>query len=247
MSVTLVIPARYGSKRFPGKPLALINGKPLIQYVYELASRTKLVDRVIVATDDPRIFDKVKSFEGDVVMTSDKNRTGGDRLAEVAEKIDSDIFVNLQGDEIPANPAFIDGLIEAFQKEPGLEMATLKKEITSVAELSDPNLVKVVTDIYGFAIYFSRFPIPYVRDSSSHDKISPGTFYKHLGIYIYRKDPLIEFSRMHTGFLEEAEKLEQLRFIEMGHRIKVFETDCVSYRVDTQEDLEEANKMLGGR
>lgn len=247
MDVTLVIPARYGSKRFPGKPLALINGKPLIEYVYGLASRAKLVDKVIVATDDPRIFNKVQSFHGNVVMTSDKNRTGGDRLAEVAGGIDSDIFVNLQGDEIPADPAFIDGLVEAFQREPDLEMATLKKEISSMAELSDPNLVKVVTDIYGFAIYFSRSPIPYIRDSSGYDKIPPKTFYKHLGIYIYRRDPLIEFSKMPTGLLEEAEKLEQIRFLEMGRRIKVYETDIGSYRIDTQGDLEKAAKMLGVR
>lgn len=245
MGVTLIIPARYGSKRFPGKPLALINGKPLIQYVYELAASAKHVDKVIVATDDRRILNKVESFGGNCLMTSDKNRTGGDRLAEAAETIDSDIFVNLQGDEIPTDPAFIDGLVEAFQKESGLEMATLKKEINSMAEVSNPNLVKVVTDANGFAIYFSRSPIPYVRDFSVYDRIPPKTFYKHLGIYIYRKDPLIEFSRMPTGMLEDMEKLEQLRFIEMGHRIKVYETDCDSCRIDTQEDLEEASKMLG--
>lgn len=245
MGVTLVIPARYGSKRFPGKPLASIGGRPLIQHVYALALKARLVKEVIVATDDQRILDKVKSFGGNALMTSDKSRTGGDRLAEVAGRIDSEIYVNLQGDEVPSDPAFIDGLIEAFQREPGLEMATLKREMNSMSDVTNPNLVKVVTDIDGFAVYFSRSPIPCIRDLSDHERIPAKTYYQHLGIYIYRKGPLIEFSKMPTGLLEDSEKLEQLRFIEMGHRIKVYETEYDSCRVDTQDDLEEAAKRLG--
>lgn len=237
--VAVIIPARYGSSRFPGKPLVPIRSKPLIQWIYEAASKSGLVQRVIVATDDERVHDAVKGFGGEVIMTSSRPRTGSDRCAEVAERLDEGIIVNLQSDELLRGPEMLDELIQMAIMEPAIKMATLKKEITSPDELWNRNVVKVVTDNHDDALYFSRSPIPHIRERalSREEGLPPKTFYKHLGIYVYRRDFLLLFSTLPTTMLEELEKLEQLRAIESGFKIKLKETGHESYRIDTPADL----------
>lgn len=237
----VIIPARYGSSRFPGKPLAALNSKPLIQWIYEAVNKSTLVNRVVVATDDINIYNAVAGFGGNVVITSSKPRTGSDRCAEVAEKSEEDIVINLQADEILSGHEMIDELVSMLIEDTAVGMGTLKKEINSSDELIDKNVVKVVTDINDFALYFSRSPIPHIRDkrADEDDSIPAGTFYKHLGIYAFRKDFLLQFSALPTTRLEDLEKLEQLRAIEHGFRIKVKETGYKSYRVDTPEDLKQ--------
>ena len=241
----VIIPARYGSTRFPGKALVSIQSKPLIQWIYESAASSKIVNRVIIATDDMRIYEAVKGFGGDVIMTSSKLRTGSDRCAEIAQKLEEEIIINLQADEILNGSEMFDELINSMIKDPSVRMGTLKREITSPEELWDRNVVKVVTDNDDYAIYFSRSPIPYIRDRilSEKEGLPEKTFYKHLGIYVYRRDFLLLFSSLPTTRLEDLEKLEQLRAIESGYRIKVKETWHVSYRVDTPEDLLKINKL----
>lgn len=241
MKIIAIIPARYASTRFPGKPLASINGKPLIQHVWERVSKSKSLKRIIVATDDERIFKKVKEFGGEGWMTLSNHATGTDRISEVAKNIDADIIVNVQGDEPLIEPDVIDEAVKPFINNPEILMATLKTRITNNEELKDPNVVKVVTDINGFALYFSRFPIPYVRDTVSQP--SPA-HYKHIGIYVYKKDFLLKFAQMKPTLLEEAEKLEQLRALENGYKIKVVETEYNSIGVDTEEDLERVKEIL---
>lgn len=238
--VAVIIPARYGSSRFPGKPLASIRSKPLIQWTYEAASQSRLVQRVMVAADDERIHAAVRGFGGEVIMTSSRPRTGSDRCAEVAEKLDEEIIVNLQSDEILKGPEMLDELIQMMIREPAIKMATLKKEITSPDELWDRNVVKVVTDNHDDALYFSRSPIPYIRDRglSREEGLLPlKTFYKHLGIYAYRRDFLLLFNTLPSTKLEDLEKLEQLRAVEAGFKIRVQETGYDSYRIDTPADL----------
>jgi len=235
----VIIPARYGSTRFPGKALMPIRSRPLIRWVYEVASKSRFAKRVIVATDDERIEGAVKDFGGEVIVTSSRPRTGSDRCAEVAEKLHEDIIVNLQSDELLSGPEMLDELIQVAISDPSIKMATLKKEITSPEELWDRNVVKVVTDNHDYALYFSRSPIPYIRDRglNREGELPPGTFYKHLGIYAYRRDFLLLFSTFPATRLEELEKLEQLRALEYGFKIKVKETGYESYRIDTPEDL----------
>lgn len=261
MKIIAIIPARYASTRFPGKPLASINGKPLIQHVWERVSKSKSLKRIIVATDDERIFKKVKEFGGEGWMTLSNHATGTDRISEVAKNIDADIIVNVQGDEPLIEPDVIDEAVKPLMNISEILMATLKTRITNNEEFKDPNVVKVVTDINGFALYFSRFPIPYVRDSSQwsvvsgqeKNKFAPcplplaPIFYKHIGIYVYKKDFLLKFAQMKPTLLEEAEKLEQLRALENGYKIKVVETDYNSIGVDTPEDLEKVKKILDAR
>lgn len=246
--VAVIIPARYGSSRFPGKPLASIRSKPLIQWIYETASKSKFVQRVMVATDDERIDDAVKGFGGEVIMTSSRPRTGSDRCAEIAEKLDEEIIVNLQSDELLKGPEMLDELIQMLIIEPAIKMGTLKKEITSPDELWDRNVVKVVTDNHDDALYFSRSPIPHIRDRalSKEERLPPKTFYKHLGIYAYRRDFLLLFNTLPTTRLEDLEKLEQLRAIESGFKIKLKETGYESYRIDTPEDLERITQLAMG-
>jgi len=235
--VVVVIPARYGSTRFEGKPLADIGGKPMIQHVYERSLQAGLVDEVIVATDDPRILKAVQAFGGGAIMTSERHRCGTDRIAEVAEKIDADIIVNVQGDEPLISPGAIDQAIRPLTEDNDLKMCTLMKKITDVKEFPDPNVVKVVTDKRGYALYFSRSQIPYPRN--------PAYFkgYKHLGVYVYRKEFLLEFARMDQTPLEKTESLEQLRALENNVRIKVIETPYNSISVDTPADLEKIRKL----
>jgi len=241
MNITAIIPARYASTRLPGKPLLDIAGKPMVQHVYERAQRAELVSRVIVATDDRRIFDAVGRFGGKAVMTSESHKSGTDRLAEVAKGLDSDIIVNIQGDEPLIEPGMIDEAIRPLMEDNSIAMGSLKAEIRDEMELNNPNVVKVVVDRNGFALYFSRYPIPYIRDDSPLSLLT-GRF-KHVGLYVYRREFLLEYAGMPQTPLEEAEKLEQLRALENGYRIKVPTTRYQSIGVDTEEDLERVRRL----
>lgn len=237
--VAVIIPARYGSSRFPGKVLTPVQSRPLIQWVYEAAARSGLVNRVVVATDDTRIHDAVAGFGGEVMMTSARPRTGSDRCAEVAKKMAEEIIINLQADELLKGPEMLDEISSIMTENPAVLMGTLERELTSANELWDRNVVKVVTDHEDYALYFSRSPIPHIRDRvlSEEEGLPAKTFFKHLGIYAYKRDFLLLFSTLPTTRLEDLEKLEQLRAIESGFRIKVKETGHESYRIDTPEDL----------
>ena len=234
-SVTVVIPARYASSRFPGKPLVKLNGKPLIQHVYEQAAACRVVLDVLVATDDDRIKQAVEQFGGRVVMVTGDYRTGTDRVAAVARMFAGEFFVNLQGDEIPLNPELVADLIEPFIQS-GAEMGTLKRVMNSTEDLHNPAVVKVVTDARGYALYFSRAPIPLVRDDPDR-RVVGGLHFVHLGLYMYTKETLLRFTALPTSRLEEAEKLEQLRGLDNGIRIRVWETKHTSLRVDQPEDV----------
>jgi len=240
--VTVVIPARFGSSRFPGKPLADVGGKPLIQRVYECVSAASGISDTLVATDDRRIVDAVKQFGGSAILMDGAFRTGTDRVAAVAARRPGQIFVNLQGDEIMLHPGLLTDLIQAFLASDA-PMGTLKRRLTSAAEVLNPAVVKVVTGVNGDALYFSRAPIPHLRDVPTGD-ISTGLYYIHLGIYIYRREALLRFADLPAGRLEEAEKLEQLRALEHGIPIRVWETEHPSLRVDAPEDLHDAAEKL---
>ena len=243
-TVAVVIPARYASSRFPGKPLALLGGKPMIQQVYERVRAARGITRVVVATDDARIRDCVIGFGGEAVITGGELRSGSDRVAAVAREIPADVYVNLQGDEIPLAPGFLEDLILPFTKSDA-DVGTLKQAITEERELLDPNVVKVITDRHGAALYFSRSPIPYLRDRRAGDSaLVPGLHWKHLGLYIYRAAALAGFATLPSGTLEVTEQLEQLRLLEAGIRIRVWETTHASLRVDTPADLERAEQVL---
>jgi len=249
MKTVIVIPVRYASSRFPGKPLISIGGSPLIRQIWERARESRLAERLIVATDDERIRKAGASFGADVIMTEGEFRTGTDRLAWVAERVLADAYLNLQGDELIQDSKILDDLIASFKAAQPLMMGTLKRAASSPDERKNPNVVKVVTDREGYALYFSRSPIPFHRDpdaapKSDRSDISGAPFYKHLGIYIYRRDLLQQFTRLPTGFLEEHEKLEQLRALENGIRIKVWDTSLDSLRIDTPEDVKVAERFL---
>ncbi|MCA9472406.1 MAG: 3-deoxy-manno-octulosonate cytidylyltransferase [Nitrospirales bacterium] len=239
-SIAVLIPARYGSSRFPGKPLALLDGRPLIQHVYEAAARTSGVSDVRVVTDDERIVRAVRAFGGLVMIVDAPCRTGTDRIAKAAEQVDCPIIVNLQADEIPLHSELLRDLIDPFVAHEGAGMGTLKRRITAQQELEDTALVKVVTDANDQAVYFSRLPIPYVRDTHT-EPLRAFTYYSHLGIYIFRRSTLFQFARLPTGSLEDAEKLEQLRALEHGLSIHVWETKRPSLRIDRPEELESAS------
>jgi 3-deoxy-manno-octulosonate cytidylyltransferase (CMP-KDO synthetase) len=241
-SVTVVIPARFGSSRFPGKPLADLVGKPLIQHVYERAKAVPGIDHTLVATDDVRILDAVKQFGGAALFVDGAFRTGTDRVAAVARQIPGEMFINLQGDEIVMHPGLMTDLIVPFLNS-GAGMGTLKRPLTSAAEAQNPAVVKVVTDSKTNALYFSRAPIPHIRDGSPGD-ISSGLYYIHLGVYIYTRETLLRFAELPTGQLEDAEKLEQLRALEHGLPIKVWETCHPSLRIDTPQDVAYAAAIL---
>lgn len=237
MKVLCVIPARYASTRLPGKPLKDIAGKPMVVRVYERASKAKRVSETLVATDDQRIYDAVLAHGGKAQMTRADHPTGTDRLAEVAaSRPDADLIVNVQGDEPLIDPGLIDQLAVCFEQDRELQMATVKTEISDAAEQKNPNNVKVVTDRDGYALYFSRSLLPYPR----HD----GTpVYKHIGIYAYRRDFLLQYAKMPETPLEHAESLEQLRALENGYRIKVVETSSKFVGVDTEEDLKKVRAI----
>ena len=239
MNILCVIPARYSSTRLPGKPLAMIAGKPMIQHVYERALQAKLPSRVIVATDHDMVKQAVQKFGGNVVMTSAKHPTGTDRLAEVAEKYQAaDVIINEKGDEPLIAPQVIDALAAEFTNNTQLKMATLMTDMAE-KEYQLPDAVKVVTDLNGYALYFSRSLIPYPRKKLSEVKV-----YKHIGIYAYRRDFLLTYAKLTPTPLEQAESLEQLRAQEHGYRIKVLYTKFQSIGVDTPQDLERVNRYF---
>jgi 3-deoxy-manno-octulosonate cytidylyltransferase (CMP-KDO synthetase) len=273
MKVLGVIPARYASTRFEGKALADLLGKPMIQHVYERASRASTLDGVVVATDDQRIFETVRGFEGEVVMTAE-HPTGTDRVAEVAHCADAEIFVNIQGDEPLIEPAMIDEAVEPLLRDaekivtsdklrvppvkPGgekpvtsyssrvtesdIDLATLVHRIGSEEEYLNPNVVKVAVDRAGFAMYFSRSPIPYIKGRRGWGK--DALIYRHVGLYVYRQHALLDFAQMPPTPFETLEGLEQLRFLENGYRMKVVETSYKSVGVDTPEDLTRVRRIM---
>jgi 3-deoxy-manno-octulosonate cytidylyltransferase (CMP-KDO synthetase) len=243
--ISAVIPARYGSTRFEGKPLVDILGKPMIQYVYEGVRQSKLIDEVIVATDDQRIIEAVKSFGGKAIMTSPTHSTGTDRVAEVAKKLKSEIIVNVQGDEPLIN--IIDKAIRPLLADESLQMSTLMTRIEEVRDWLNPHIVKVVVDQKNFALYFSRSPIPFPRDLQigrlesnpfGTNRPLPKRVFKHIGIYVFRRKFLLHFSKMKPTPLEKLEKLEQLRALENGYHIKVNPVNYEPLSVDTPEDLQ---------
>ncbi len=249
MRVTAVIPARYASTRFPGKPLADLCGKPMIQWVCEGTARCALIDQVIVATDDERIVKAVQAFGGTAVMTRADHPTGTDRLAEVAAGLGSELVVNVQGDEPLIDPLMIEAAVHPLLDDPSIPMGTLKTPLTSLEEFHNPNVVKVVTDQRGFALYFSRAPIPYPRDFADQlaSRWRELATAKHVGLYVYRRDFLLAFPQLAPTPLEEQEKLEQLRALEHGQRIFVAETAMGAQGVDTPEDLERVRQFLEKR
>ncbi len=239
--VVVVIPARYESTRLPGKPLADLHGQPMIQRVYERARLTRDVDRVVVATDDERIRAAVDAFGGAVAMTSRGHRTGTDRIAEVAASLDADVIVNVQGDLPLLDPAMVEVAVAPLREDARLPMATIETALLSREELENPNVVKVVTDRDGYALYFSRSPLPYHRDGVAR---GGALGHKHIGLYAYRRDFLLRFAQLAPTPLEQAEQLEQLRALEWGFRSKVVEVAAASIEVDTPADLERARAAL---
>ena len=240
MKVLCVIPARYASTRLPGKPLMDIAGKPMVVRVFERASRAKKVSETLVATDDERILKAVEEFGGKAMLTRADHPTGTDRLAEVAASFpDVDLIINVQGDEPLIEPDLIDELASQFEGDEGLSMATVKTEILDEEEQRNPNNVKVVCDKKGYALYFSRSLMPYPRDGGQ----GGCPVFKHIGIYAYRRDFLLEYAKMEPTPLEKTESLEQLRALENGYRIKVVETKAKFVGVDTAEDLAKVNEI----
>ncbi len=241
--VIAIIPARWASTRFPGKPLVLLCGRPLLQHVWERACRARLVDRVIVATDDMRIAEAAFEFGAEVALTSARHPTGTDRLAEVAGRLKSArIILNVQGDEPDIAPATIDRLVRALQDDPRLGMVTAASPVTEPAEVGHPNVVKVTIDREGRALYFSRSIIPHDRDGSGRVK-----YLRHQGIYGYRRKVLLDFVKWKPTLLEKAEKLEQLRALEHGVSIGVIVVKRGSVGVDAPEDVARAEQVLRGR
>ena len=234
--VAVVIPARYASTRFPGKPLVDIAGKTMIERVYTQARKAKLVDEVLVATDDQRIFDVVQSFSGSVLMTRNDHATGTDRLAEVAAaRLDVDIIVNVQGDEPLIDPATIDSAVRPLLEDESVDMSTIAARITEKEEITSNTVVKVVYGSTGKALYFSRLPIPYYRETKDPQEQN---YFAHIGLYVYRRDVLLRLASLTPTPLEQAEALEQLRALENGISIKVVEVGRRSPAVDRPEDLE---------
>jgi 3-deoxy-manno-octulosonate cytidylyltransferase (CMP-KDO synthetase) len=232
-----IIPARFASTRLMGKPLININGKPMIKRVYEQAKKSNLLNRVIVATDNVKIFNTVNKFGGEAVMTSRKHKSGTDRIGEIlklrkSEMIECEIVVNIQGDEPFIAPENIDKAIEPLIRDKNINVSTLAIQIKNTKDIKDPNIVKVIFNKSGDAIYFSRSPVPYNRD-----KIKNLSYYKHIGLYVYRRNFLEKFIKVKPSKLETAEKLEQLRIIENGEKIRVVLTDIDSHSIDTKNDL----------
>ena len=238
-----IIPARYASTRFPGKPLAMLGGKPVIQHVYEKVAAT--LEAAYVATDDERIYDTVIAFGGKAVMTRKDHKSGTDRIEEAIEKIggDWDVIVNVQGDEPFVAESQLKTICQCFEDE-STQIATLGKAFTSMDAVKNPNSPKIVVDNNGFAMYFSRSVIPFVRGKEEAEWLSHYPFLKHLGIYAYRKDVLRQVTQLPQSSLEIAESLEQLRWLQNGYKIKVGTTDVETVGIDTPEDLQRAEEFL---
>ena len=270
MDVIGVIPARYGSTRFEGKVLADLQGKPMLQWVWEQAKKAKILDELIVACDDKRIEEAVNGFGGKAVLTSKEHLSGTDRICEVVNPLEVKVIVNIQADEPLLDAVMIENVARPLLDDSRLNMATMMKRIDDPHEISDPNVVKVTIDRHGFALYFSRAAIPYQRDkpegnagqpksrshkpegngaasaSRSHKSVK-AAYYKHIGLYAYSKDFLFIFKNLPESNLERIEKLEQLRVLEEGFRIKVIETNISTLGVDTPEDLEKVKKIISRR
>ncbi len=240
MDVIGVIPARFESSRFPGKVLANIAGRTMIQWVWEAASKSTMLEDLIIATDDERVIKAAETFEGKAVLTSKDYSSGTDRICEVVNPLDVKVVINIQADEPLINSSMIDELARILLEDTSIQVATLRYRIEDSDELNDPNVVKVVTDKDDFALYFSRSLIPYTHDArrTTHDA------YKHIGMYAYTKDFLFTFANLTPSFLEQAEQLEQLRALEHGYKIKVIDAGCDSISVDTPRDLEKVRKKL---
>lgn len=243
MKFTAIIPARYASTRFPGKPLALLSGKPIIQHVYEQVNQ--VIKDVWVATDDQRIFETVNTFGGKAVMTRKNHKSGTDRIEEAAEKIQTqaDIIINVQGDEPFIQPSQIETLCELF-KHPQTQIATLGKPFEDIEAVKNTNSPKIVTNYQGFALYFSRSVIPFVRGIEENEWLEHFPYLKHLGIYAYRREILKEITKLPMSSLEKAESLEQLRWLQNGYRIRVGITNVETIGIDTPKDLERAEAFI---
>lgn len=243
MKFIAIIPARYSSSRFPGKPLALLDGKTVIEHVYEQVTRQ--IAEAWVATDDERIFDTVKDFGGKAVMTRKDHKSGTDRIEEAAEKIntDADVIVNIQGDEPFIQPSQIETVCRQFD-DPSTQIATLGKPFSSMEAVENPNSPKIVTDVNGFALYFSRSVIPFVRGIGRDQWLDHYPYLKHLGIYAYRREVLHEITSLPQSSLEKAESLEQLRWLQNGYRIRVGITNVETVGIDTPDDLRRAEDFL---
>ena len=243
MTFTAIIPARYASTRFPGKPLAVLGGKTVIQRVYEQVSN--VLSEVYVATDDDRIYQCVESFGGKAVMTRADHQSGTDRIQEAVEKTatQADVIINVQGDEPFIQPSQIKTLMQLFD-DPSTQIGTLGKLFENIEAVENPNSPKIVTDIRGFALYFSRSVIPYIRGKEQKEWFGEYPFLKHLGIYAYRREVLAEVTKLPQSSLEKAESLEQLRWLQNGYRIRVGLTDVETVGIDTPEDLQRAEQFL---
>lgn len=239
--VVVVIPARYASTRLPGKPLVPLAGKPMIQRVYERAKLATRANRVVVATDDERIVKAVEGFGGKARMTRSDHRTGTERVAEVAAHEQGDIFVNVQGDEPLLDPVALDTAVESLMTEPAAAIGTVATPIKTPADIMDPNVVKTVLDFDGNALYFSRAPVPWVRDTASKIQVR---HLKHLGLYVFQREALLEYPTLPQGELERIEQLEQLRWLENGWKIRVAEVEHDAVSVDVPEDVARVEKLL---
>jgi 3-deoxy-manno-octulosonate cytidylyltransferase (CMP-KDO synthetase) len=239
--IVIVIPARYGSTRLPGKPLVPIAGTSMIRRVYERAKLSKMATHVIVATDDDRIIKAVQAFGGEARMTRTEHRTGTERVAEVAAHSDGQIFVNVQGDEPLLNPEVVDTAINAILQEPAAQIATVATPIKVPGDIMDPNICKTVLDFDDNALYFSRAPIPWVRDTAGKFQ---ARHLKHLGLYVFQRDALLEYPTLPQGTLEKIEQLEQLRWLENGWKIRVAEVEHDSVSVDVPEDVARVESLL---
>ena len=239
--VVVVIPARYASTRLPGKPLISLAGKPMIQRVFERCKQAQTAHRVLVATDDQRILDAVQSFGGEARMTRTDHRTGTERIAEVAVHEPGEIFVNVQGDEPLIDPVAIDTAVAALPEDPPAQVATVATPIRHAGDIMDPNVVKTVLDFDGNALYFSRAPIPWVRDTQQKVHVK---YWKHLGLYVFQRAALLEYPTLPHGELERVEQLEQLRWLENGWRIRVAEVSHDAVSVDVPEDAARVEKLI---
>ena len=239
--VVIVIPARYGSTRLAGKPLISLAGKPMIQRVYERAKLAEKADRVIVATDDERVVKAVEEFGGEARMTRTDHRTGTERVAEVAAHVAGEVFVNVQGDEPLLDPAAVDTAVNALLEQPAAAISTVATPIKTPADIMDPNVVKTLLDFENYALYFSRAPIPWVRDGASKIQVR---HLKHLGLYVFQRDALLEYPTLPQGELERVEQLEQLRWLENGWRIRVAEVEHDAVSVDVPEDVARVEKLV---
>ncbi len=241
--VIVVIPARFGSTRLPGKPLVTLAGKPMVQHVYERSKKAQTVHRVLVATDDQRIIDAVTAFGGEARMTRTDHRTGTERIAEVAAHEAGDVFVNVQGDEPLIDPVAIDTAVAALLQDPPAQIATIATPIRHTGDIMDPNVVKTVLDFDENALYFSRAPIPWIRDTQQKVHVK---YWKHLGLYVFQRDALLEYPTLPQGELERIEQLEQLRWMENGWKIRVAEVEHDAVSVDVPEDITRVERLMRG-